>query len=157
MTPAGATVEHRAWQQRQRAAWASHLRQNSKRPKASCGFACASPFRVVAFRGEKQVKTFHFQEGNSGEAGGEWGDRWRGADLSGLREGGSIRKRGPDLGVNEGNPRHTHVFIPPYTLTEVPHTPTSQLRYGLVAHFPSCSPVVVVVVVAHVFEQRVIA
>jgi hypothetical protein len=26
--------------------------------------------------------------------------------------------------------------------------------YGLVAHFPSCSPVVVVVVVAHVFEQR---
>jgi len=31
--------------------------------------------------------------------------------------------------------------------------PTS--HYGLVAHFPSCSPVVVVVVVAHVFEQRV--
>jgi hypothetical protein len=29
--------------------------------------------------------------------------------------------------------------------------PTS--HYGLVAHFPSCSPVVVVVVVAHVFEQ----
>ena len=26
--------------------------------------------------------------------------------------------------------------------------------YGLVVHFPSCSPVVVVVVVAHVFEQR---
>jgi hypothetical protein len=84
---------------------------------------------------------------------GGWGDRWRGADLSGLREGGSIRKKDPDLGVNEGNPRHTRVFILPYTLTEVPHTPTSQLRYGLVAHFPSCSPVVVVVVVAHVFEQ----
>jgi len=83
VTPAGATVEHRAWQQRQRAAWASHLRQNSKRPKASCGFACASPFRVVAFRGEKQVKTFHFQEGNSVRGGGG-------------RVGGSLEGGGPE-------------------------------------------------------------
>ena len=32
---------------------------------------------------------------------------------------------------------------------------TSQLLYGLVANFPSCSrPQSIVVVVAHVFEQR---
>ena len=37
---------------------------------------------------------------------------------------------------------------------EVPHYMAS---YGLVAHFPSCSPVAVAVVVAHVFEQRLIA
>jgi hypothetical protein len=35
--------------------------------------------------------------------------------------------------------------------------PTKVASYGLVAHFPSCSPVAVVVVVAHVFEQRLIA
>ena len=54
----------------------------------------------------------------------------------GLREGGSIRKRDPDLGVNEGNPRHTHVCIPPYTLTEEPHTPTSQLSMDWWPIFP---------------------
>ena len=32
-----------------------------------------------------------------GGGAGEWGDRWRGADLGGLREGGSIRKKDPAL------------------------------------------------------------
>ena len=37
--------------------------------------------------------------GRAGPAGcsRKWGDRWRGADLGGLREGGSIRKKDPAL------------------------------------------------------------